>query len=421
MANMTGLVGIAAMIGIAFLLSENRRAIIWKPIWIAFLMQLVLAILITGIPKLGIPGPLAPLFQLANVGFDNILSHVDKGGEFVFGHLVHPEKIGGFIFAFKVLPTVIFFSALMGILYHYGIMQKIVHALSWIMYRFLKISGAESLSTAGNIFLGQTEAPLLIKPYVEKMTRSEIMCIMVGGFANVAGGVLAAYVGMLSGLIPDIAGHLLTVSVMSAPATIIFAKIIVPETHKPETADNLVLDKGSIYTNGIEAAASSAYDGTQLAITIGGMLLAFIALLSLGNAFLSWFGGVLHLNSWISQPLTLELVLGWIFAPFAWSLGVASEHIGYAGQLLGKKIVLNEFVAYLDLAQNGQSLDKRSAIIMSYALCGFANFASIAIQIGGIGGMAPGKKSEIAALGLKAMIAGMFASALCGAIIGLFI
>jgi CNT family concentrative nucleoside transporter len=421
MANMTGLIGIAAMIGIAFLMSENRKAIIWKPIVIASFMQIVLALLITGIPKFGIQGPFAPLFQLANAGINNILSHVDKGGEFVFGNLVRPENIGGFIFAFKVLPTIIFFSAFMGLLYHYGIMQKIVHSLSWIMYRFLKISGAESLSTAGNIFLGQTEAPLLIKPYVEKMTRSEVMCIMVGGFANVAGGVLAAYVGMLSGLIPDIAGHLLTVSVMSAPATIVFAKIIVPETNIPETANNLVLDKGSIYTNGIEAAASSAYEGTQLAITIAGMLLAFIALLSLGNACLTWIGGVIHLNSWIGQPLTLELVFGWIFAPFAWSLGVAQEHIAYAGQLLGKKVALNEFVAYLDLAQNGQSLDKRSAVIMSYALCGFANFSSIAIQIGGIGGMAPGKKSEIAALGLKAMIAGMFASAMCGAIIGLFI
>ena len=421
MTNLTGLIGIFAMMTISFGISENRRAIKWKPISIAVGMQFVLAILIAGIPKLGIKGPLNPLFQLANDAIAGILSHVDKGTDFLFGSLAHPEVIGSYIFAVKVLPTIVFFAAFMGILYHYGIMQKIVHGLSWVMYRFLNISGAESLSTAGNIFLGQTEAPLLIKPYVGDMTRSEIMCIMVGGFANVAGGVLAAYVGMLSGMIPDIAAHLLTVSVMSAPASIVFAKIIVPETKSPKTAATLVKDTKSIYTNGIEAAASSAYEGTQLAIAIGGMLLAFIALLSFGNSVIGWLADKTHLTAMVGQPVSLELILGWMFAPFAWCLGVANEHIAYAGQLLGKKIMLNEFVAYMDFAQNGKSMDQRSAVIMSYALCGFANFASIAIQIGGIGSLAPNKKSEIASLGLKAMIAGMFASAMCGAIIGLFI
>lgn len=421
MTHLVGLIGILAMITLSLAMSENRKAVKWKPISIAILMQFVLALLIAGIPKLGISGPLSPLFKLANDMTMGILSHVDKGTDFIFGSLGKPEIIGSYIFAVKVLPTIVFFAALMGILYHYGVMQKIVHGMSWIMYRFLKISGAESLSTAGNVFLGQTEAPLLIKPYVGTMTRSEIMCIMVGGFANVAGGVLAAYVGMLSGMIPDIAGHLLTVSVMSAPATIVFAKIMVPETHTPLTAQSLVKDTKSIYTNGIEAAASSAYEGTQLAITIGGMLLAFIALLSFGNAIIGWLGDQVHLTTLLGRPVSFELILGWIFAPFAWCLGVASEHTMLAGQLLGKKIMLNEFVAYMDFAQNGQTMDHRSAVIMSYALCGFANFSSIAIQIGGIGSLAPNKKSEIASLGLKAMIAGMFASAMCGAIIGLFI
>ena len=309
----------------------------------------------------------------------------------------------------------------MAVLYHFGIMQKIVNFFAWIMRRILGISGAESLSTAGNIFLGQTEAPLLVKPYLESMSRSEIMCVMVGGFANVAGGVLAAYVGMLSGMIPNIAGHLLTVSVMSAPATIVFAKIIVPEMKKDEVAANVNLSSRSIYTNGIDAAAHGALEGTQLAITVGGMLIAFIALMAMANGALGWISDLTGLSSLLGSKISLELILGWLFAPFSWMLGVSSEHILFAGQLLGKKLILNEFVAYLDLAKNGSNLDQRSALIMSYALCGFANIGSIAIQIGGIGSIAPGKKSELAALGVKAMFAGMFASAMCGAIMGLLL
>lgn len=285
----------------------------------------------------------------------------------------------------------------------------------------MRVSGAESLSTAGNIFLGQTEAPLLVKPYVEAMTRSEIMCVMVGGFANVAGGVLAAYVGLLAGIIPDIAGHLLTVSMMSAPATIVFSKIMVPETAERTNHETVSLKGPSIYTNGIDAAAHGALEGTQLAITVGGMLIAFIALVALRNGALGWLSGVTGYTNHFGSPLSLELILGWLFAPFAWMLGVSTEHMHFAGQLLGKKLILNEFVSYLDLAKNGTALDKRSALILSYALCGFANFGSIAIQIGGIGGMAPSKKGELAALGLKAMFAGMFASAMCGSIMGLLI
>jgi CNT family concentrative nucleoside transporter len=253
------------------------------------------------------------------------------------------------------------------------------------------------------------------------MSRSEMMCIMVGGFANVAGGVLAAYVGMLAGIIPDIAGHLLTVSVMSAPATIVFSKILVPELHSSGSNKDATLQGKSIYTNGIDAAAQGALEGTQLAITVGGMLIAFIALMALGNGALAWLSNSTGLSAMIGTPLSLELLLGWIFAPFAWLLGVSAEHMNFAGQLLGKKLILNEFVAYLDLAKNGQTLDRRSALIMSYALCGFANFGSIAIQVGGIGGIAPAKKAELAELGLKAMIAGMFASAMCGAIMGLLL
>jgi len=421
MSHFAGILGILFMFGVSWLVSENRRAVPWKTVGIATLMQFLLGILIAGIPAIGLKGPLSGFFSAANDAIIATLAFVDKGSGFVFGPLTQPEKIGDYIIAFKVLPSIIFFASLMAVLYHFGIMQRIVNGMAWVMRRFLGISGAESLSTAGNIFLGQTEAPLLVKPYVDSMSRSEIMCVMVGGFANVAGGVLAAYVGMLAGLIPDIAGHLLTVSVMSAPATIVFAKIMVPET-KQQTEINQVSFKGpSIYTNGIDAAAQGALEGTQLAITVGGMLIAFIALVALGNGALGWLSGVVGLTAKFGMPLTLELILGWIFAPFAWLLGVSSEHMHFAGQLLGKKLILNEFVAYLDLAKNGATLDKRSALIMSYALCGFANFGSIAIQIGGIGGMAPAKKGELAALGLKAMFAGMFASAMCGAIMGLLL
>lgn len=421
MSHFAGILGILFMFGVSWLVSENRRAVPWKTVGIATLMQFLLGVLIAGIPAIGLKGPLSGFFSAANDAIIATLAFVDKGSGFVFGPLTQPEKIGDYIIAFKVLPSIIFFASLMAVLYHFGIMQRIVNGMAWVMRRFLGISGAESLSTAGNIFLGQTEAPLLVKPYVDSMSRSEIMCVMVGGFANVAGGVLAAYVGMLAGLIPDIAGHLLTVSVMSAPATIVFAKIMVPET-KQQTEINQVSFKGpSIYTNGIDAAAQGALEGTQLAITVGGMLIAFIALVALGNGALGWLSGVVGLTAKFGMPLTLELILGWIFAPFAWLLGVSSEHMHFAGQLLGKKLILNEFVAYLDLAKNGATLDKRSALIMSYALCGFANFGSIAIQIGGIGGMAPAKKGELAALGLKAMFAGMFASAMCGAIMGLLL
>jgi CNT family concentrative nucleoside transporter len=421
MSHLVGLLGIIVMVGISCLLSENRRAIPWRVVGIATVMQVILGLLIAGVPALGIGGPLAGLFRIANDFVIGVLGYVDQGASFVFGPLVDSEKIGGYIFAVKVLPSIIFFSSLMAILYHYGVMQKIVQGLAWLLYRFLKISGAEALSTAGNIFLGQTEAPLMVKPYIERMTRSEVMCVMVGGFANVAGGVLAAYVGMLAGLIPDIAGHLLTVSVMSAPATVVFAKIMVPEEKVPETSGNLNITGKSIYSNGIDAAAQGAYDGTQLAIIVGGMLIAFIALLAMSNGLLGWLSDQLTLTNLIGQRLSLEWILGWIFSPFAWLLGVSAEHIQYAGQLLGKKLILNEFVAYLDFAKNGAVFDRKSAIIMSYALCGFANFGSIAIQIGGIGGMAPGKKQELATLGVKAMFAGMFASAMCGAIMGMFI
>jgi CNT family concentrative nucleoside transporter len=421
MTQFAGILGILVMFGISWLVSENRKAIPWKTVGIATLMQLLLGLLIAGLPALGIKGPLSGFFNAANDAIIATLAFVDKGSGFVFGPLTQPEKIGDYIIAFKVLPTIIFFASLMAVLYHFGIMQKIVNSLAWVMRRFLGVSGAESLSTAGNIFLGQTEAPLLVRPYIEKMSRSEIMCVMVGGFANVAGGVLAAYVGMLSGLIPDIAGHLLTVSVMSAPATIVFAKIMVPETTDLGETGNVAVKGPSIYTNGIDAAAQGALEGTQLAITVGGMLIAFIALVALGNGALGWISGATGLTQVLGTALSLELILGWIFAPFAWLLGVSSEHVQYAGQLLGKKLILNEFVAYLDLAQNGAVLDKRSALILSYALCGFANFGSIAIQIGGIGGIAPSRKGELAALGLKAMFAGMFASAMCGAVMGLLV
>ncbi|HRP07759.1 MAG TPA: nucleoside transporter C-terminal domain-containing protein, partial [Gemmatimonadales bacterium] len=327
----------------------------------------------------------------------------------------------GAYFAFNVLPTIIFFSALMSVLYYLGVMQIIVKGLAWVMQRTLRTSGAETLSASGNIFLGQTEAPLLIKPFVGTMTRSELNAVMTGGFATIAGGVLAAYVGMLSGMLPDIASHLLAASVMNAPAALYLSKIILPETEQPLTATGLPLAREAMSQESgvIEAAANGAGQGVQLAINVAAMLMAFIALMALLNAGLGWAGGLVGI-----EGLSLQTILGFLLRPLAWVMGVPWQDTAYVGGLIGIKTTLNEFVAYAQFAGDlgtGVPLEPRSAVILTYALLGFANFSSIGIQIGGIGGLAPERRGEIAALGLKAMIAGNLAAFISASLAGMLI
>jgi CNT family concentrative nucleoside transporter len=323
---------------------------------------------------------------------------------------------GGAYFAFSVLPTIIFFSSLMTVLYYLRVMQTVVKAFAWIMQRTMGTSGAETLSASGNIFLGQTEAPLMIRPFVEKMTMSELHCVMTGGFATVAGGVMAAYVGMLLPYFPEIAGHLLAASVMSAPAAIVISKVMYPETEEPETRGTLKADVPSPDVNVIDAATRGAGEGLTLALNVGAMLLAFIALIAMINAGFGWVGSVFGYDG-----LSLELVSGWIMAPVAWIMGVPWHDSVAIGSLLGVKTIINEFVAYLQLAtslQRGIDLEPRSIVIATYALCGFANFSSIAIQIGGIGGMAPSRRSDLSRIGIRAMIAGTLASFMTATIAG---
>jgi CNT family concentrative nucleoside transporter len=420
-ARLIGLLGIAVMIGIAVLLSQDRRRINWRLVLTGLGLQFVFGLLV-----LKTSGGRA-VFATLGDAITRLLGFQEQGARFVFGNLVQsnvpvglPGPNGtldtsagwlantGAFFAFNVLPTIIFFSALMSVLYYLGIMQLVVKGIAWGMQKTLGTSGAETLSASGNIFLGQTEAPLLIKPFVKLFTPSELNTVMVGGFATVAGGVLAAYVGMLSGHFPGIASHLLAASVMNAPAGLFLSKIIVPETGEPVTRGSLKLPVERAEKSVIEAAASGAGTGLQLALNVAAMLMAFVALIALLNAILGWVGGFVGL-----PELSLQLVLGTILRPLAWVMGVPWQDTGYVGSLIGIKTSLNEFVAYAQFAKDLGGplvLAPRSAIILTYALLGFANFSSIAIQIGGIGGLAPERRGEIARLGLRAMIAGNLAA-----------
>ncbi|MGH7446675.1 MAG: NupC/NupG family nucleoside CNT transporter, partial [Longimicrobiales bacterium] len=382
----------------------------------------------------------------------SLLGFTETGARFLFGNLVVnnvPVGAGepgngpiapiagtvaatGAYFAFNVLPTIVFFASLMTMLYYLGIMQAVVKGMAWVMMRTMKTSGAETLSAAGNIFLGQTEAPLLIKPYVAGMTMSELMAVMTGGFATVAGGVMAAFVGMLIFYFPDIAGHLMAASVMSAPAALVFAKIMWPETEEPATRGTLKVAVEKVDANVIDAAARGAGEGLYLAMNVGAMLLAFIALIALINALIGWIGDITHLADvfqnigWLAptQALNLESILGWLFAPLAWLMGVPWSDAPEIGTLLGIKTAVNEFIAYLQLSAllaGDTDLSPRSVVIATYALCGFANFSSIAIQIGGIGGIAPSRRSDLARIGLRAMIAGSLAAFMTATIAGILI
>ncbi len=428
------LLGLIVFIGIAWALSVHKRAVDWKLVAWGVALQFIFAVLILMTPW----GK--AFFDGANNVFNALIGYTVEGAKFIFGNLVFNniptgpgatgfppmEPIGqttgwaaaGGFFAFNVLPTIIFFSSLMTLLYYLGVMQAVVKGFAWVMMRTMKISGAESLSTAGNIFLGQTEAPLLVKPFIGTMTKSELHCVMVGGFGTVAGGVLAAYVGFLVAYFPDIAGHLISASVMSAPACIAISKIMYPETEEPVTRGSVKIKMEKVDANVIDAAARGASEGLSLALNVGAMLIAFIALVALLNGILSGTAGLFGLE------LTIQKILGWVCAPFAWLMGVPAQDALAVGTLLGEKTALNEFVAYAHLGsmlQEGAGLDPRSVVLATYALCGFANFSSIAIQIGGIGGMAPERRADLSRLGLRAMIAGTLANFMTACVVGILI
>lgn len=409
------LVGILGFVGIAYAFSRDRSKIDWRLVAAGIGLQFAFALLVLK------TAPGRYFFGWVNEVVDKLLGFTNEGSEFIFGpKVLDPVRFGDFVFAVQVLPTIVFFSALMGLLYHLGVMQAIVNVLSKAMVSVLGTSGAETLSATANIFVGQTEAPLLIKPYVSKMTQSELMVVMTGGFATVAGGVLAAYVALLKPYFPDIAGHLMAASIMSAPAALVMAKILVPEVEEPATKGAVEIEVESEDANAIEAAANGAAVGLTLALNVGAMLLAFIALIALFDGILGWAGGLFGL-----EQLSLSAIMKYLFAPLALLMGVPPQDCLEVGGLLGKKLVLNEFVAYSELAgmlSDGQSnLSGRSVVILTYALCGFANLSSIGIQIGGIGGIAPERKGDLARLGLVAVLGGTLACFQTATIAGVLI
>lgn len=422
-----GLLGMASLIFIAFLFSANRKAINWKTVAIGTGFQLIIAIGVLKIPLV------QKIFESIGQIFVNVLDYTKAGSEFLFGGMLNISSFG-FIFAFQVLPTIIFFSALTSVLFYLGIIQKVVKAMGWLLSKLLNISGAESLSVAGNIFLGQTEAPLLIKAYLEKMNKSEMLLVMVGGMATVAGAVLAAYIGFLGGDDPVLrlifAKHLLAASVMAAPGAIVVSKILYPQTEKINK--DLSVSNEKIGSNILDAIANGTTEGLKLAVNVGAMLLVFVAFIAMLNGILGWAGGFASINNWIADntsynSLSLEAILGTIFAPLMWLIGVATEDMMLMGQLLGIKLVASEFVGYIQLAElkdisNGIHLTYEKSIIMAtYMLCGFANFASIGIQIGGIGSLAPGQRKTLSKFGIKALIGGTIASLISAAIAGMII
>ena len=416
-----GLFGLAVLIGIVWLFSNNRRAIDWKLVATGITLQIAFAALV-----LLVPGG-REVFDWLGHGFVKILEFVKAGSGFIFGSLMDTEKFG-FIFAFQVLPTIIFFAALMGVMYHLGVMQFIVRMMALAITKVMRVSGAETTSVCASVFIGQTEAPLTVRPYIPKMTESELITMMIGGMAHIAGGVLAAYVGMLGGGDPEqqafYAKHLLAASIMAAPATLVVAKLLIPETGTPLTRGTVKMEVEKTSSNIIDAAAAGAGDGLKLALNIGAMLLAFIALIALINAPLTWFGDVTGLAAAIGKPTDLATIFGYLLAPIAWVIGVPWQDATTVGSLIGQKVVINEFVAYLQLAGivNGQTpgvtLTDEGRLIASYALCGFANFSSIAIQIGGIGGLAPERRSDLARFGLRAVLGGTIATLMTATIAG---
>lgn len=421
------LLGMAFLIGISYLFSVNRKAINWKTVGVGISLQIVLALLILKVPFINV------LFDGVASFFRQVLNFSAAGAEFLFSGLVTDTNTFGYIFAFQVLPTIVFFSALAAVLFYLGIMQKIIYGLAWLMQRTMGISGPESLAAAANVFIGQTEAPLVIRPYLPNFSRSEIMCLMAGGMATIAGGVFAAYIGFLGGTDPVqqlyFAKHLLTASVISAPAAIVAAKLLVPETdHKPIEEQVKITDDNQD-SNLLDAIARGTTDGLKLAINVGAMLLVFTALVFMLNQMLMYGPGEwFNLNESIKtatggrfEGLTFTYVLGLIFAPIAWLLGTPTQDITIIGQLLGMKTMINEFVAYAELGElqiQGIKMDPKSVLIATYALCGFSNFASIGIQIGGISALAPSQRLTLTQLGLRALLGGTVACFMTAVIAG---
>ncbi|MCX7546694.1 Na+ dependent nucleoside transporter [Xanthomarina sp. F1114] len=423
-----GVLGMVSLIFISFLFSSNRKAINWKTVGIGLLFQLIIAIGVLKVPFI------QSAFEAVGQVFISILDFTRAGSKFLFDGLVVDMDTFGFIFAFQVLPTIIFFSALTSVLFYLGLIQKAVKLMAMLLSKLLKISGAESLSVAGNIFLGQTEAPLLIKAYLEKMTKSEILLVMIGGMATVAGAVLAAYIGFLGGDDPALrlvyAKHLLAASVMAAPGAIVISKILYPQTE--EINSEIEVSSEKIGSNILDAIANGTTEGLKLAVNVGAMLLVFVAFIAMINGILGWIGDFSTINTWMAAntpypALSLEAILGTIFAPLMWLIGVATEDIMMMGQLLGIKLAASEFVGYIQLADlknvaNEVHLNYNKSIIMAtYMLCGFANFASIGIQIGGIGSLAPGQRKTLSEFGMKALIGGTIASLMSATIAGMII
>ena len=416
-----GLFGLAVLIGIVFLFSNNKKAVDWKLVVTGVTLQIAFAALV-----LLVPGG-REVFNWLGQAFVKILGYVNVGSGFIFGSLMDVNTYG-FIFAFQVLPTIIFFAALMSVMYHLNVMQAVVRAMAWAITKVMRVSGAETTSVCASVFIGQTEAPLTVRPYISKMTESELITMMIGGMAHIAGGVLAAYVGMLGGGDPVqqafYAKHLLAASIMAAPATLVVAKLLIPETGTPLTRGTVKMEVEKTASNIIDAAAAGAGDGLRLALNIGAMLLAFIALIALINAPLTWLGDITGIAAMIGKPTDLAAIFGYVLAPIAWVIGVPWQDATTVGSLIGQKVVINEFVAYLQLADivNGKvagvSLSAEGKLIATYALCGFANFSSIAIQIGGIGGLAPDRRSDLARFGLRAVLGGTIATLMTATIAG---
>lgn len=423
-----GALGLFVVLIIAFLCSANRKNIAWKTVGLGLTLQLILAI---GILKISW---VQRVFETMGKLFVSILDFTNAGSTFLFGDLMNTDTYG-FIFVFQILPTIVFFAALTSLLFYLGIIQFVVRMLALAITKILHISGAESLSVIGNIFLGQTEAPLMIKAYLEKMTKSEILLVMIGGMATVAGGVLAAYIGFLGGDDPqmrlEFAKHLLAASVMAAPGAIVVSKILYPQTDAINNEVNVSMEK--IGTNALDAISNGTVEGLRLAATIGGMLLVFVALIAMANGILGWVGDWTNLNDWFAantlyDQFSLEAILGSIFAPLMWIMGVPTPDIMPMGQLLGIKLAASEFVGYIQLAELKNPMNvihlqyQKSVIMATYMLCGFANFASIGIQIGGIGSLAPGQRKVLSKFGVRALVGGTLASILsaiiAGAIIG---
>ncbi len=429
MAIIRGIIGIIVLLGIAFLLSSQRKAIKWKTILIGLSLQFILAF---GVLKIGW---VKQIFNVLGGFFTAVLEFTESGSLFLFGNLIDASNPTiGYVFALQILPTIVFFSALTSILYYFGIIQRVVKGLAWLLTRTLGISGAESLSVAGNIFLGQTEAPLLIKAYLPKMNRSEILLVMTGGMATVAGGVLASYVGFLGGSDPEMrlsfARHLIAASVMAAPGAIIVAKLMLPQTESVD--EKIEISDQSVGSNALDALASGTTEGLKLALNVGAMLLVFVAFIAMINGILGYIGGIGGLNEtlaplWGYDSISLEAILGTIFAPLMYIIGVAKEDLSLMGQLLGIKLVASEFVAYTQLADLKDATNAvhlaydKSVLMATYMLCGFANFASIGIQLGGIGTIAPSQRKNLSELGFKALIAGSLASLLSATIAGMIL